>query len=517
LGVAWGKERQLFVRHRLRLYHSCRAVSSAQLLWCASLGILGQVVQMKNQETVTPTVTCEGITRLDQELYARFKDRFLIQPTLTRALVSFQANKTRPFYRWYKFKEAFSAALVEYLLQKYEITSGKILDPFAGSGTALFVASEWGLDADGIEVLPLGQQIIETKRLLDSDFTPEDFRALQRWATARVWRDSSTTVPLPELRITRGAYPEQTRVAIEKFLGACAQEGERVQAVLRFALLCVLEAVSYTRKDGQYLRWDDRSGRRQGKKKPFDKGDIVDLDRAITEKIREILDDLQGWQHQTSFLSPARLRGTIRLFKGSCLEILPTLLGEEYDAIITSPPYCNRYDYTRTYALELALLGIDESSLVRLRQTMLSCTVENRAKDLLTLNPDWRRAIEVAERQELLQAILAYLEDQKKQGKLNNNGIPRMVRGYFYEMACVIAECARVLKPGARLFMVNDNVRYAGATISVDLLLSSFAQALGLEVERILVLPNGKGNSSQQMGERGRVALRKCVYVWRKN
>lgn len=23
-------------------------------------------------------------------------------------------------------------------------------------------------------------------------------------------------------------------------------------------------------------------------------------------------------------------------------------------------------------------------------------------------------------------------------------------------MACVIAECARVLKPGARLFMVND-------------------------------------------------------------
>jgi hypothetical protein len=34
--------------------------------------------------------------------------------------------------------------------------------------------------------------------------------------------------------------------------------------------------------------------------------------------------------------------------------------------------------------------------------------------------------------------------------------------------------------------------------------------------ENILVLPNGKGNSSQQMGEHGREALRKCVYVWRK-
>jgi hypothetical protein len=33
---------------------------------------------------------------------------------------------------------------------------------------------------------------------------------------------------------------------------------------------------------------------------------------------------------------------------------------------------------------------------------------------------------------------------------------------------------------------------------------------------RIVVQPNGKGNSSQQMGEHGREALRKCVYVWQK-
>lgn len=91
-----------------------------------------------------------------------------------------------------------------------------------------------------------------------------------------------------------------------------------------------------------------------------------------------------------------------------------------------------------------------------------------------------------------------------------------MVRGYFYEMACVIAECARVLKSGAPLLMVNDNVRYAGASISVDLILSSLAEQLGFAIETILVLPNGKGNSSQQMGEHGREPLRKCVYVWRK-
>jgi len=64
--------------------------------------------------------------------------------------------------------------------------------------------------------------------------------------------------------------------------------------------------------------------------------------------------------------------------------------------------------------------------------------------------------------------------------------------------------------------MVNDNVRYAGASISVDIILSDIAKKLGFYVESILVLPNGKGNSSQQMGEHGREARRKCVYVWRK-
>lgn len=64
--------------------------------------------------------------------------------------------------------------------------------------------------------------------------------------------------------------------------------------------------------------------------------------------------------------------------------------------------------------------------------------------------------------------------------------------------------------------MVNDNVRYAGVSISVDLILSAMAESLGFEVEHILVLPNGKGNSSQQMGQHGREALRKCVYIWRK-
>ena len=463
----------------------------------------------------TSAKTLIEIEQLDSKLSQKFEDRLTVQSSLTRSLVSFQANKARAVYRWYKYKEAFSAPLIEHLFSQYITGKGKILDPFAGSGTALFVSSAAGMKAEGIELLPIGQQIIFTKRLLEEEFTAQDIATLRRWSAMRPWEHSETRCPLRELRITHGAYPQQTMEAIEGYMGAWQKEDERVQAVLRFALLCILESVSYTRKDGQYLRWDYRSGRRQGQR-PFNKGVILTFNQAICRKLDEIVHDLEAIEQPTELFPVEQLHGGTRLYNGSCLTVMPSLADCDYEAIITSPPYCNRYDYTRTYALELALLGISEQELIQLRQSMLSCTVENRAKDLLMMNASWDVAVAAADKQDLLQTVLRYLEEQRTEGYLNNNGIPRMVRGYFYEMACVIAECARVLKPNAPLIMVNDNVRYAGASISVDLILSNMAEGLGFRVEKILVLPNGKGNSSQQMGQHGRAPLRKCIYIWRK-
>lgn len=469
--------------------------------------------------TVNAASEVADVMQAVDALEQRYAPWLQVDATLTRSLVSFQANKERKRYRWYKYKEGFSADLVEYFLQRFGIRSGCVLDPFAGSGAALFAASGKGLEAHGIELLPVGLRLMEARQLLEAHATPQDLAFLQQAATERPW-SKLAPLPLNELRITQHAYPVQTQQEIGQCLAWVASLEPLRAAVASFALLAVLEAVSYTRKDGQYLRWDHRSSRKLSGRS-FDKGVIQPFAVAYSAKLLQMVEDVAQTSVSEDLFhvleqprQPQQHR--IVLYPGSCLEHLPRLPDEHFDAIITSPPYCNRYDYTRTYALELALLGCDEAGLVALRQQMLSCTVENREKDLRAMHPVWNRALVAVESHATLQRVLDYLERLKAANQLNNNGIPRMVKGYFQELACVVQECARVLKPGAALIMVNDNVRYAGIAIPVDLILSDLALALGLRVESILVLPNGKGNSSQQMGEHGRHELRKCVYVWRK-
>lgn len=106
--------------------------------------------------------------------------------------------------------------------------------------------------------------------------------------------------------------------------------------------------------------------------------------------------------------------------------------------------------------------------------------------------------------------VNAILDKLNKLDKLNNNNIPRMVKNYFLELCFMIYEMARINKRGGYCVMVNDNVRYGGKEIPVDLILSEFAENFGYSINKLFVLP--KGNNRQQMGIYGRTEVRKCVY-----
>lgn len=473
---------------------------------------------IREKERIEFGLLISNSQRHRETLFQEYEDKLKINRDINRSLISFQANKNEPFYRWFKYKEGFSSAFVEYILSLFgNPGSGQtVLDPFAGMGTTVTSSFQNGFHAIGIELLPPG--ILATKaRIAASRIDPVIFS--NTIFTISALNLQEKIVPqkyfFKHLTITKGAFSEETELAIaniKKFIEEQCSNLE-MKELLRFSVSSILEDVSFTRKDGQYLRWDSRSNRKL--KSKFSKGEIYEFKPRLIQKLKEIQKDI-------SQVKQNEINTTFNLIQGSCLTKMQEIEEESIDIVITSPPYCNRYDYTRTYALELAFNGIDDNEIKKLRQTLLSATVENKSKynqlkDFYSNNhksETFRSAVQSFRNQRALQEVLENLRLHKN--VLNNKNIPDMVANYFFEMNFVIRELARSLKKGGKIIMVNDNVRYNGDEIPVDLILSEFARESGLTTDVIWVLERGKGNSSQQMGTHGRKELRKCVYVWSK-
>jgi len=328
------------------------------------------------------TQTIEIFPTERQILFDKYEKIFEVANYLNRKLVSFQANKEKPIYRWFKYKEGFSSNLVKYFLSEYSPNPGKVLDPFAGAGTALLAAQELGWEPFGIEVLPIGIFIMETFGSI-KNISPESLQKIAKTLWMKLNEIEVDKNYISHIPITKYAFSEETEILLNKYLTYCSTIKDKgLQKILRFAAFSILEEISFTRKDGQYLRWDSRSNRELAGK-PFDKGKIQSFEEALKHKLNQIVSDI-AQANSTSLFGQDEIsendKHDLAIIQGSCLEELPKLDDQFYDFIITSPPYCNRYDYTRTYALELIYLGLDNNDVRKLRQTMLSCTVENKEK-----------------------------------------------------------------------------------------------------------------------------------------
>ena len=442
--------------------------------------------------------------RLDR----RFAQRLSINPDFTRRTVSYQGNREVPGFRWMKYKEGFSRELVLKLIHDHDPEA--VLDPFAGMGTAPLVAAGCGKYAMGIEIMPVGviagKGIVQAANGVSTAEFDRVARALLNSIKRR--RCAPSGFAFPHVRITQGAFSPCSEFDIGKarrYIEGVGDSGIRM--LLNLACMSVLEECSYTRKDGQYLRWDYRSGRPHAK---TDMGYIPTFEQALVKRLGEMSRDfeaLKGWYGG----------GQPELVTGSSLNVLRSIPTGRFDMVITSPPYANRYDYTRTYALELAWLGYDRHDFAKLRQQMLTATVENKTK------LDWLNEVYsddasfVSHARHMYEAsavheVLAILLDHAVEW--SNKNVIRLIEGYFFEMAVIVSELGRIVRPGGVVIMVNDNVQYHGEEVPVDFILSDYAEQSGFTCSDIWVLRRGKGNSSQQMARFGRREIRKCVYKW---
>ena len=411
-----------------------------------------------------------------------------------------------------KYKEGFSKELVEQLLDRVQPSS--VLDPFSGIGTSALIAAGRGLTATGIEIAPVGMLAAKAIALaangLQFDAFAEAAAGLFEHVNSN--KEVSSEHVYPHVTITERAFPSETESALAKareFISLIRDAD--ILTMINLACMSVLESVSYTQKDGQYLRWDQRSGK--SLKTQFQKKSILQFEDALERRLGEMVQDIGELKEHYG-------KGVPDLVTGSSLDYLKRLPSRSYDMVITSPPYANRYDYTRIYALELAWLGYDQEGFKTLRQNMLSATVENKSKkqwlvDTYTDPGVVQSAISMYEKQGAFHEVIGILNDSLDQ--LSNRHIVRMMEGYFLEMAVVITELGRIVRPGGTVVMVNDNVQYHGEELPVDLILSDFAEESGFTCEHIWTLPRGKGNPSQQMRRFGRREQRKCVFWWVRN
>lgn len=388
-------------------------------------------------------------------------------------LVTPRLSRKAPVYRWYNLNHSYSRNLVISLLEEFGVESGDyVLDPFCGSGTTLLACREMGVNSVGIDILPLAVFVSYSKMLeYSADRVLDNFKRIFPVKQRDFDFEGSKKYLQKSFSPSELAKLLQLRFSISQM-----PQPERNFFVL--ALLNILREISFTKNDGAFIRF---------------KTDVVPekLEERFPQQVKLMIDDLE---HMINLTNESHvLRADAR--------VIP-IKDEFFHCVITSPPYLNRHDYTRIYALEL-LFCFEENAdtLKRLRYRMLRSHVEaRRVLDIPGYKPSAR---------------LVEMMSQLKDHNLSNKQVKEMIWGYFEDMHGVLAETARVIRPGGKVAFVVGNSRYGGIMFPVDELLAEIGENVGLKTQKIIIA-RYRGNSPQQMKKFGKVSARESIVIWEK-
>lgn len=401
---------------------------------------------------------------------------FVERPGWTWAVTS-RDLASAAVHRWFYFPHSFAPALVTDLLADAATPKGALLlDPFVGAGTAMVAVEGHSMAGIGCDISPLA---VYATRVKCSKIDANELRDAARRVERNASRRTVARLYLFDDLVHR-AFPEPTLSVLEKLrasIGAADIETSLREALM-LALLAVLPRFSRLVRKGGWLSEVPAAAGPE---------DVHTVWRAMVESIAE---DASKRKWSTAALPEVVLADARRL---------PYRSGR-VDAVITSPPYPNRHDYTRVFGVELAFGFLDGESIKALRYQSMHSHPEAKPNRPPVKGYEEPSLLTVA-----IDAITPQLTDARTRGAL-----PALLHGYFRDLYHALVEVRRVLKPGGWAALVVGNARYAGTAIPTDALTADIAEQAGLQCSAITVARR-RGNSAQQMAKHGREAQRESV------
>ena len=424
-----------------------------------------------------------------------------------------ETNRLRPEDRavhdWYRFVLSFPSHLVRDYLDRLGVDSTqRVLDPFCGTGTTLVECKKLGIPCVGIERNPMAGFASRTK--LDWSVDPEKLvshaKAIADQVLERLQREGIDDLGVAPLFQTCGRRTAKLRRLPADRLVLLLKNS--ISPLPLHKTLVLLDTLEQHRDDSVHAHeklalatalvaeiGNLHFGPEVGVGKVQEDASVIG---PWLIRIRRMSDDLAALRRQ------AGTEATVHLADSRQAEEL--LEPSSIDAVITSPPYPNEKDYTRTTRLESVLLGFIRSKqeLRGLKQEL----VRSNTRSVYKADADDALIAE----HEGIQRIARRIEERRIElGKTSGfeRQYARVTKLYFGGMVRHLAGLRSRLRTGARLaYVVGDQASYLRVMIRTGQILGELAQDLGYELTGIDLFRTRMATASRQQLREEVVRLR---------